>query len=92
MVGLRVADPAEAALPAGSAPLVLADPEGGGEAVLANGRAARARYAAAYAEARAGTTRLFRAAGCDLVELSTSESAVSALERFFRQRRRRVRG
>lgn len=92
IVGLRVADPGEMALPAGSAPLVLADPEGRAAGVFAGGSAARARYAAAWKEARGATDKLFRATGCDLVDLATTESAVSALERFFRQRRRRVRG
>ncbi len=92
IVGLRIADPGEAALPAGSAPLVLVDPEGQGSGVFAGGASARRRYAAAWAETRGATERLFRASGCDLVDLTTTESAVSALERFFRQRRRRVRG
>ena len=92
VVGLRIADPGEASLPAGGAPLVLADPEGRATGVFAGGAAARRRYAAAWSEARSATERLFRAGGCDLVDLSTTESAVSALERFFRQRRRRVHG
>ncbi len=91
VVGLRVADPAETDLPAGRAPLVLADPEGGGEAVLANSPAARQRYRAAWADARAKVQANFRAAGCDLVELSTDQGATTALQRFFRERRRRVR-
>jgi uncharacterized protein (DUF58 family) len=92
IVGLRVSDPGEAALPAGGAPLVLADPEGRAAGVFAGGAAARARYAAAWSETRTATERLFRSSGCDLVDVSTSESAVTALERFFRQRRRRVHG
>jgi len=92
VVGLRIADPGEASLPGGSAPLVLADPEGRATGIFAGGAAARRRYAAAWSESRTATERLFRASGCDLVDLSTTESAVSALERFFRQRRRRVHG
>jgi uncharacterized protein (DUF58 family) len=92
VVGLRISDPGEAALPSGSAPLVLADPEGASVGVFAGGTAARQRYAVAWKEARSATDTIFRAAGCDLVDLSTTESAVTALERFFRQRRRRVHG
>lgn len=89
LIGLRVMDPGEAALPATSLPLAIVDPESGAHAVLANGRAARARYAAAWNGARDATAKAFRGAGCDLVDLTTTESAVSALLRFFRQRRRR---
>jgi uncharacterized protein (DUF58 family) len=92
IVGLRVADPGEAALPEGSTPLVLADPESGLSGVFATNKAARARYAGAWSEARARTRQQFQAAGCDLVDLSTTESALVAIERFFRQRRRRAHG
>lgn len=92
VVGLRVSDPGEATLPAVGGAISLADPESGIVTVLANGKAAQARYAAAYAEARLATARLFRGAGCDLVDLTTPESALTALERFFRQRRRRIHG
>ncbi|MCK6491061.1 MAG: DUF58 domain-containing protein [Planctomycetes bacterium] len=92
VVGLRVSDPGEASLPAVGGAIALDDPEGGGGLVLAGGRAAAARYAAAWGEARSASERQFRAAGCDLVDLSTRESALGAMERFFRQRRRRVHG
>jgi uncharacterized protein (DUF58 family) len=92
VVGLRVSDPGETALPAVGGAIALDDPEGGGGLVLAGGRAAAARYAAAWTEARSASERQFRAAGCDLVDLSTRESALGAMERFFRQRRRRVHG
>ena len=92
IVGLRVSDPGEAALPNGSGPLVLSDPEGTNVDVFANGSQARATYATAWTEHRAASERLFRAGGCDLVDLATTESAVTALERFFRQRRRRLHG
>ncbi len=90
VVGLRIADPAEATLPGGSTPLVLQSPEGDGMAVLAAGGRARAAYARAWRDARAGVTSAFRGAGCDLVELDTERSAFSALSRFFRERRRRI--
>jgi len=90
VVGLRIADPAEQALPAGATPLVLADPEGDEELVLSAGRHARAAYAAAYAAQRGRVQSLFRAAGCDLVDLSTDQPAFTAMSRFFAQRRRRI--
>lgn len=92
VVGLRVSDPAEEHLPNGSAPLVMQDPESFETAVFANGRHARTAYAASYAAARKRTEVAFRAAGCDLVDLRTDGSAVSALERFFARRRRAIKG
>jgi uncharacterized protein (DUF58 family) len=91
LIGLRIADPAEAALPGGSAPLPLRDPEGAGECLVALSDGARAAYAAAYAAQRARVAAAFRGAGCDLVELSTDQPAATAITRFFRERRRRVR-
>ena len=82
LIGLRVADPAEAVLPT-AGPLVLDDPEGGGSAVLATSKAAANRYAAAYQAARATTTKQFAAAGCDLVDLSTDRGAFTALQAYF---------
>lgn len=90
VVGLRIGDPGEAALPAVGGTLLMCDPEGGRTLALAGGKAAAARYAAAWGEARGATERLFRAADCDLVDLSTRASALDALQRFFRQRRSRV--
>jgi uncharacterized protein (DUF58 family) len=92
IVGLRVTDPGEESLPGGSAPIALADPEGGGVRVLALGAKQRARYAEAWAGARARTESAFRGAGCDLVDLRTERSALDALTRFFRERKRRVHG
>jgi uncharacterized protein (DUF58 family) len=89
VVGLRVMDPGEATLPVVNGPLLMTDPETGEQVALAGGAAARTRYAAAWDGARTATTKAFRGAGCDLVDLTTTESAVSALLRFFRQRRNR---
>ncbi len=89
VVGLRVMDPGEAALPTVGVPLAIDDPETGAGAVFAGGARAAARYRAAWDDARAAATKGFRGADCDLVDLSTTESAVTALLRFFRQRRRR---
>lgn len=92
LVGLRIRDPAETCLPDGPWPLPVCDPEGGDELVLAGGARARARYRDAWEAARSCITAAFRGAGCDLVELSTDASAFTALDRFFRERRRRVHG
>ena len=86
LIGLRVADPAEAVLPT-VGPLVLEDPEGGGSAVLATSRAAATRYAQAYQAARTTTAKQFAAAGCDLVDLSTDRGAFAALQAYFGGRR-----
>ena len=90
VVGLRVCDPAEASLPAGSTPLVLDDPEGEEVAVFAHDRRARHDYAEAWRSARASVQSAFRGADCDLVDLDTTRSTFSALTRFFRERRRRI--
>ena len=92
VVGLRVCDPAETALPRGSTPFVLQHPERDELAVFAGGERARHAYAIAWRDARESVETSFRAAGCDLVELGTERSAFSALARFFRERRRRIRG
>ena len=86
VVGLRVTDPGEEALPAGSTPLALTDPESGRTAVLANGRAARARYAQAWTVQRSLVEGCFRGTGCDLVDLRTEQGAFTALARYFRGR------
>jgi uncharacterized protein (DUF58 family) len=92
VVGLRVCDPAESTLPGGATPLVLQHPEGDVVQVFAAGRRARAAYERAWAEARAAVSAAFRGADGDLVDLSTGQSAFTALTRFFRERRRRLRG
>ena len=86
LIGLRIVDPAEATIPA-HGPLVLSDPEGARDVVLATSATAARRYAAAYHEARALTKRQFAGAGCDLVDLSTAHGAFAALQQFFRGRR-----
>ena len=86
VIGLRIADPAEERLPAGGAPLVIADPEGDGELVLANGRHARAAYADAWTAQRAQVARAFAGAGCDLLDLRTDGGTAQAIARFFARR------
>jgi uncharacterized protein (DUF58 family) len=90
VVGLRVQDPAEATLPMGSTPMVLSDPEGPAHAVLASGRHACTIYEHAWAGNRQAVASAMHAANCDLVELSTQQSAFTSLSRFFRERRRRI--
>jgi uncharacterized protein (DUF58 family) len=92
IIGLRIADPGEERLPAGTMPLALADPEGDGEVVLANGRRSRALYAAAWTAQRKRVADLFRGAGCDLVDLRSDGAAAPAMMRFFGERRRRIHG
>jgi uncharacterized protein (DUF58 family) len=92
IVGLRVADPGEEALPQGWAPLAIEDPESGASRVLAGGSRARRRYADMWAFARERVGSAFRGAGCDLVDLRTDRSALAALTKFFRERRRRIHG
>ena len=58
--------------------------------MFACGKRARAAYERAWREARSQVAAAFRAADCDLVELDTGRSAFSALELFFRERRRRI--
>ncbi|MHC5068299.1 MAG: DUF58 domain-containing protein [Planctomycetota bacterium] len=88
LIGIRISDPAEASLPAGG-PLVLHDPESGREAVFANNRAGRARYANAYAAGQQHVANWFANAGCDLIDLATSEDALTAVRRCFARRRTR---
>jgi len=92
VVGLRVNDPGEEALPAGGSPLVIEDPESGAMRTLRGGARARARYRELWLATRAQTEQQFRTSGCDLVNLRTDASALSALTRFFTERRRRKHG
>jgi len=89
VIGMRVADPAEADLPAAGGPLALADPEGDGEILLDAGRRGRARYRGAYREQRATVGRAFGNAGCELLDLHTDEATFDAVRRLFHRRRRR---
>lgn len=87
LIALRIADPAEATIPVG-APLVLADPEGTGETTVRAGRRAARRYAEAYRQRRETVRAVFANAGCQLLDFATDEDAFSAIQRFFRSRRR----
>ena len=86
VIGLRVSDPAEHALPKTRAPIALCDPEGNGVQMIAGSKTNRARYAAAYNTLRNDTKHAFRSANCDLIDLSTDQAVVHALAGFFRRR------
>jgi uncharacterized protein (DUF58 family) len=90
VVGLRICDPAEASLPAGSTPLVVNNPEGEEVGVFAHGRRERRAYAEAWRTGRDQVQAAFRGADCDLVDLDTTRSTFAALTRFFRERRRSI--
>ena len=87
LIGMRVRDPAESELPAG-APLALVDPESKAEQVISTSRRSRRRYRDSYLAQLDHVSKCFRNSGCDLVELTTAEGAFTAVQRFFRQRRR----
>ena len=88
VVGLRIADPNERALPNHGAPLLVQDPESKRSISIRNNKNDRARYAATYQQQRQACERAFRSAKCDLVDIDTSVSAIAAIQQFFRQRRR----
>jgi uncharacterized protein (DUF58 family) len=85
LVSIVVEDPRETALVAAGG-LRLADPEGGGRALLGTGRRRRARYAAAAAARRARLERGLARIGADAVWLDTSADPLRVLLRFFRGR------
>lgn len=88
LIGLRIADPAEATLPASSCPLPLADPETGDEILVSASRSARRRYAGAYLAQRKVVEGLFGNAGCSLIDIA-GDSVFAAIRSFFQRRRRR---
>ena len=90
IIGLRVSDPAEADLPA-SGPLVLSDPEGRGQRVLASSPRIRQRYRETYQAQRSQVEKLFVNANCDMIDFNCDESAFAAIQRFFARSRRGAR-
>lgn len=90
VIGVRVTDPAELSLPTTGGPLLLRDPEGTMVRAFRGGRRAARDYQALVNRHREEVTRAFRQAACDLVDCRTDEAAFDAIQRFFRQRRRRV--
>jgi uncharacterized protein (DUF58 family) len=90
VIGLRVADPAEQQLPVSDAPLAMRDPETGQELLLASNARNRAKYEHSWNEQRDRVQKCFRAAGADLVDLSTTDNVIMAIQRFFARRRRTV--
>ena len=89
LVGLRVVDPREVALPP-TALLTVENAESGLLATLDGRRSAvREQYAQAAAETRRQQERAFRRAGVDLIDIRCGEDCVRPLMEFFRRRERR---
>jgi uncharacterized protein (DUF58 family) len=91
LIAVRITDPREEELPAVGL-LELEDAETGKRRLLdTNSRAVRALYADEARRRREAFAQLTRAAGADLVEVSTDGTHLDALIRFFRLRARRLR-
>ncbi|TVR44411.1 MAG: DUF58 domain-containing protein [Planctomycetota bacterium] len=91
MLGLRVVDPSEEALPSGGGPLNLADPEYAGQRVFAGGRRAARAYADLWQQQRAAVEAAFVHAGCDLFDLRSDSDVVMDISRHLQRRARRSR-
>jgi uncharacterized protein (DUF58 family) len=91
LIAVRISDPREEELPAVGL-LELEDAETGAAFLLDTGdRAVREAYREAARQRRDGVRQLARAAGCDLIEVTTDGLHLDALIRFFRLRERRLR-
>ncbi|NRA38298.1 MAG: hypothetical protein HRU15_09175, partial [Planctomycetes bacterium] len=88
IVGLRIHDPNECQLPSGSAPIMVQDPESNETRCFANNKKIQKQYQRAWTQQQERTEKEFRAAGCQLLDLSTDMNCVAAIQRFFQQRRR----
>ncbi len=91
LVAVRVCDPGEESLPGTGVPLVLEDPEGGGQRVLRGSAAVAQEYQRRWQDDRRATAALVQGAGCDLVDCRTDRGAAVDLMRYLRGGRR-VRG
>ncbi len=91
LVAVRITDPREEELPAVGL-VELEDAESGRRLLLDTGdRTVRDAFRADAAVRREAVRQLTRAAGVDLIEVSTDGSHLDALIRFFRLRERRQR-
>jgi uncharacterized protein (DUF58 family) len=91
LVAVRITDPREEELPAVGL-LELEDAETGACVLVdTSSRAVRAAHAEAAGRRREAVRQLTRAAGIDLIEVSTDGSHLDALIRFFKLRERRLR-
>jgi uncharacterized protein (DUF58 family) len=91
LVAVRITDPREEELPAVGL-LELEDAETGVCVLVdTSSRAVRAAHAEAAGRRREAVRQLTRAAGIDLIEVSTDGSHLDALIRFFKLRERRLR-
>jgi uncharacterized protein (DUF58 family) len=90
LVAVRITDPREEELPAVGL-LELEDAETGSCVLVdTSSRAVRAAHAEAARQRREAVRQLTRAAGIDLIEVSTDGSHLDALIRFFKLRERRL--
>ncbi len=91
LVGVRITDPREEALP--SVGLVQLEDAETGQCLLLDtrSRAVRERYAEEARRRREAVAQLARSAGTDLIDVSTDGGHLDALLRFFRLRERRQR-
>jgi uncharacterized protein (DUF58 family) len=90
LVAVRITDPREEELPAVGL-LELEDAETGACVLVdTSSRVVRAAHAEAAGRRREAVRQLTRAAGIDLIEVSTNGSHLDALIRFFKLRERRL--
>ncbi|MDR3630315.1 MAG: DUF58 domain-containing protein [Desulfocapsaceae bacterium] len=91
LIGIIVSDPREHALP-DVGWLTIEDAENGRQVELnTSDPAIRARYAETAAQRQKNLLKTTRAAGVDVLNLSTGEPYIPALTGFFGARRRRIR-
>src|SRR5262249_29528541 len=92
LIAVRLSDPAEEELPAVGL-LEVEDAETGKHLLLdTSSRHVRDDFRRRAEGRRAALRQLTRAAGVDLIEVSTDGSHLDALIHFFRQRERRLKG
>jgi uncharacterized protein (DUF58 family) len=92
LIAVRLSDPGEEELPAVGL-LEVEDSETGKHLLLdTSSRQVRDDFRRRAEERRAALRQLSRAAGVDLIEVSTDGSHLDALIHFFRQRERRLKG
>jgi uncharacterized protein (DUF58 family) len=92
LIAVRLSDPGEEELPAVGL-LEVEDAETGKHLLLdTSSRHVRDEFRRRAEDRRAAVRQLSRAAGVDLIEVSTDGSHLDALIHFFRQRERRLKG
>jgi uncharacterized protein (DUF58 family) len=92
LIAVRLSDPGEEVLPAVGL-LEVEDAESGKRLLVdTSSRQVRDDFRRRADDRRAALRQLTRAAGVDLIEVSTDGTHLDALIRFFRQRERRLKG